>query len=93
MRIRFGLILKITGGRNLINLSNNAISQNTRITSEIITLFRIPPQLFLPKMRYFTKHPESQTKLPFFSGSLPNYSAPSKPSTLLHLPNHLRQKL
>ena len=30
--------------------------------------------LFTSKMLYFTKHPESQTKLPFFSGSLPNYS-------------------
>ena len=47
MRIRFGLILKIT--------------ERTKSYKP-------------PKQHYFIKTPETQAKLPIFSGSHPNYS-------------------
>ena len=49
MRIWFGLILKITvWTKSYISLKKKPLfCKITRITSEIITLFRVPPQLFL----------------------------------------------
>ena len=47
MRIRFGLILKITERTKSYISLKTLFCKITRITSEIITLFRVPPQLFL----------------------------------------------
>ena len=55
MRIRFGLILKIT--------------ERTKSYKP-------------PKQHYFIKTPETQAKLPIFSGSHPNYSTVYKQRTL-----------
>ena len=60
MRIRFGLILKITERAKSYIPQTALFHKTTRFTSEIITLFRGPPQSFFsgshPSYSYLPSH-------------------------------------